>query len=165
MSLALQAFLLLLLLILLTFIILLQRQKEKNNLIIKQLDSDLKDCKIRLAKQEKELILAYESFAYSTRELTASKQKAIESLNIKSLFLANMSHEIRTPLNGIIGMLELLNKNSLDAKQVKYFELAKVSANSLLSIVNSILDISKIEAGKLVIEKVPFDIHSLISRT
>ena len=81
----------------------------------------------------------------------------------KSQFLANMSHEIRTPLNGVIGMSALLSKTQLSAKQKDFSSTINASAKTLLALINDILDISKIEAGKITIEKVDFDLHALIN--
>ena len=94
--------------------------------------------------------------------LIKARQKAEESSHAKERFLANMSHEIRTPLNAIMGMQRLLEKTTLTDKQNKYLNAIGISADNLLVIINDILDISKIEAGKLELEQVAFDLPKMI---
>ncbi len=90
--------------------------------------------------------------------------KAAEAANIaKSAFLANMSHEIRTPMNGIIGMANILRQEGVSPKQAQRLDTIDTSAQHLLSVINNILDISKIEAGKLVLEEAPVAIGSLLA--
>ena len=91
-------------------------------------------------------------------------QKATEAAESKSRFLANMSHEIRTPLNGIMGLTELLIKGGLNLQQKKYIEAIKASSETLMVVINDILDISKIESGKMEIKKKAFNLQLCISQ-
>ena len=95
-------------------------------------------------------------------ELAVAVAAAQAANRAKSQFLANMSHEIRTPLNGVIGMTELLRRTSLTPAQREYVETARLSGDALLGLVNNVLDLSKIEAGHVEIETVPFELDRLI---
>ncbi len=94
--------------------------------------------------------------------LEAAKRKAEEATRLKSAFLANISHEIRTPMNGIMGMAHLLAQSQLNPSQKEYIHIIENSAKDLLSIINDVLDFSKVEAGKLTLEEAEFDLFKTI---
>ena len=93
---------------------------------------------------------------------TDAEKHAARASEIKSQFLANMSHEIRTPMNGVLGALSLLENTGLKDRQSEYLDIARSSSNTLMVVINDILDISKIESGSLDIESTPFSLLSLI---
>ncbi len=95
-------------------------------------------------------------------ELQRARQLAEESVKTKSDFVANMSHELRTPLGAILGFTDLMKKTGLSSVQQDYLQAIQTSGNNLLAIINDILDLSKLDAGKFVIERIPFSIPELM---
>jgi signal transduction histidine kinase/CheY-like chemotaxis protein/HPt (histidine-containing phosphotransfer) domain-containing protein len=113
---------------------------------------------------------AQQSAEEELRELNATLESRIEQRTIelegavraKSQFLANMSHEIRTPLNGVLGMLELVRQTELGPPQQRFIETARRSGENLLGVINGVLDLSKLEAGKIEIERSAFDLRIVV---
>ena len=115
---------------------------------------------IRHILQQHKLIQELEQ---ANQNATEARQQAFESANVKEQFLANMSHEIRTPINSVIGFTNLIQKTTMTEEQQQFVNLIQSASENLLTIINDILDISKIEAGMLRIENNPFSIHGLCS--
>jgi signal transduction histidine kinase/CheY-like chemotaxis protein/ligand-binding sensor domain-containing protein len=103
-----------------------------------------------------------EIVAHRTQEIIFQKERAESADKMKTAFLANMSHEIRTPLGVVIGLNELVAKTSLDAVQTDYITKINTSAHHLLQVINDILDIAKIESGKVEIDALPFSLNNIL---
>ncbi len=98
------------------------------------------------------------------RQLIATREQALSASSSKSQFLANVSHEIRTPLNGIIGVTQLLRTMTLSPEATEYLGVLETSGESLLALVNEVLDLSKIEADRLELERVTFDLPQVVTQ-
>lgn len=117
---------------------------------------------LRAYRSKHRLTLQLES---KTRELGVANEKLVQLTEAKSRFLSTMSHEIRTPMNGVVGMAELLDGTELSEQQREYVSLILKSADTLLGLINDILDLSKIEVGRLDLESIPFSPGEVIADT
>ncbi|WP_285059091.1 response regulator [Pedobacter ginsengisoli] len=119
------------------------------------------DSFIQFIRNQRELKRKNKELEAYQKELIKAKEQAEQGKRIKENFLANMSHEIRTPINGIIGIAHLLERSGLNAEQKEMIDLLETSTNSLLGVINDILDLSKIEAGKFKINRSATDILNI----
>jgi signal transduction histidine kinase/DNA-binding response OmpR family regulator len=128
---------------------------ESFNLMIR----DLAASQVEI-QQHRELL--EERIRQRTEELERAMRAALAASQAKSEFLANMSHELRTPMNGLLGMLDVVLDSEIHSEQKDQLETAQRCAYSLLALLNDILDLSKIEAGKMMMERIPFNIHTVL---
>ncbi len=143
------------------------------DVIVKRKNGELRQfmLNIRMIKDAKGIPVEVEGVARdiselkkTAEELLIAKDEAERSLKVKERFLANMSHEIRTPMNGVIGMIDLMYETPLNPEQKDYVQTIKKSSETLLTILNDILDLSKIEAGKMDLHNAPLDIKEILER-
>ena len=132
-----------------------QKRIEELESRIKELELQIKELKVSASSEEHESI---------KKELIHARQIAEDANRSKTMFLANMSHEIRTPMNSIIGIYNVLNQTALNDEQREFLEIINISSQNILAIINDILDLSKIEAGQVKLEKRPFSIQEEIHK-
>jgi signal transduction histidine kinase len=132
--------------------------RTENRQLVNALKSANEDLESKVKERTSELMATNE-------DLKKAKEQAEAATKTKEQFLSTMSHEIRTPLNAIIGMTHLLKNDSLEGEMAENIEILEFSAQNLLSLINSVLDISKMEAGKMAFEQANFDLPVLIQNT
>nr|WP_136250251.1 response regulator [Ningiella ruwaisensis] len=140
-----------------------QRRIERERIARKEAERLLEEKAAELYEKNLELFALSESLEKLVADRTAQMQKArddaLAALKVKTDFIANMSHELRTPLNGVLGVLMLLQNESLNEQQHELLDVAESSGRHLLEVINDILDFTKIEANKVQIEMAPIDIR------
>ncbi len=135
------------------------------NNMAESLEAAQQDLQNHIEQSTQDLRETLETIEIKNIELDIARKEAIEASRIKSEFLANTSHEIRTPLNGILGFAALTLKTEINEQQADYINTIHNSAQSLLTVINGILDFSKLEAGKLTLEYAPLPVRQAIDET
>jgi signal transduction histidine kinase len=135
---------------------------EDENARLAEHDRELEQQRLQL---ETEVVRRTAELQTANLELRAAKEKAEEMSRLKGEFLANMSHELRTPLNGIIGMTETVLDTDLNPEQREFLAIAKASADSLLRIINDVLDFSKLDARKVSLNWIEFNLQEVLEET
>ena len=135
---------------------------EASELAWLQLNNSFATLSRESARKTKQLELKYTELTQANQALREARAAALQAAQAKSDFLSHMSHEIRTPMNGVIGMIQLLLGTPLSAEQQRYAEVAQTSGRALLALIDDILDLSKIEAGKVELEHLPFDLRRTV---
>jgi signal transduction histidine kinase/CheY-like chemotaxis protein len=138
------------------------RLRTSNDVALAEARNRELKLELQVQQRTKELSETLEALTKINFELNETKTSLIETQKFRDQFMANMSHEIRTPMNAIVGLTNLLTKSPLNAQQAKYLEVIKKSGENLLVIINDILDLSKIEAGKMELEQRPFPLRSTL---
>lgn len=146
----------------------LQKKVNERTLELKEANEELKQNQIEISEKNKELENHHNQLEQlvekRTKDLELAMVKLAESDKLKSSFLANMSHEIRTPMNAIVGFASLLKERDLTPEEKdEYVDVINKNCDSLLVLINDILDISKIEANQIDIRKVPFSVHTVLN--
>ncbi|KAF0253249.1 hybrid sensor histidine kinase/response regulator [Pseudomonas putida] len=137
-----------------------QRRTAENRLT--QYLNELEDI---VSARTNELKASNSSLSLSNQELEAARRRALDMAQARAAFLANMSHEIRTPLNGMLGMIALALDSPLPSEQRQQLAIAHDSGKVLVELLNDILDLSKFDAGQLELERIPFDMGSMVEDT
>ncbi len=140
----------------------LDRLKQSNERALEESRKREAELERQVEERTRELNDALDHLTSTNKELVMTRDQLIETEKFRQQFLANMSHEIRTPMNAIVGLTNLLLKSQLNELQEKYLGVIQKSGSNLLVIINDILDLAKIEAGKMELEETNFDVHSAL---